>query len=66
MKSLLECAKELFGLEEYECSSVNEHAGGRNLVYICSKDGKKRYVFRISGLSDRCEEDYLAETEFVK
>ena len=66
MKSLLECVKELFGLKNYECSPVNEHEGGRNLVYICSKDGEKQYVLRISGLGDRCEEDYLAETEFVR
>ncbi len=66
MKSLLECAKELFGLKNYECSPVNEHEGGRNLVYICSKDGEKKFVLRISGLSDRCEEEYLAETEFVR
>ena len=65
MKSLLERAKELFGLEDYECSPVNEHEGGRNLVYVCCKDGEKQYVLRISGLGDRCEEDYLAETEFV-
>lgn len=66
MKSLLGCAKELFGLEGYECSPVNEHEGGRNLVYVCSKDGEKQYVLRISGMEDRCEEDYLAETEFVR
>jgi len=65
LKSLLERAKELFGLEDYECSPVNEHEGGRNLVYVCCKDGEKQYVLRISGLGDRCEEDYLAETEFV-
>ena len=66
MKSLLERAKELFELDGYECSPVNEHEGGRNSVYVCSKDEEKQYVLRISGLSDRCEEDYLAETEFVR
>ena len=46
MKSLLERAKELFGLEDYECSPVNEHEGGRNLVYVCCKDGEKQYVLK--------------------
>ena len=62
MKSLLENVKELFKLDGYDCSPVNEHEGGRNLVYICSKDGEKQYVLRISGLGDRSEEEYLAET----
>ena len=66
MKSLLERAKELFELDGYECSPVNEHEGGRNSVYVCSMDEEKQYVLRISGLSDRCEEDYLAETEYVR
>lgn len=65
MKSVLECAKLLYELEGYECSPVSEHEGGRNLVYVCSKDGEKKYVLRISGLGDRAEEEYLAETEFV-
>lgn len=50
MKNLLERAKELFELEGYECSPVNEHEGGRNSVYVCSKDEEKQYVLRISGL----------------
>lgn len=66
MKNLLEHAMELFALEGYECSPVNEHEGGRNLVYVCSKNGENQYVLRISGLGDRREEDYLAETEFVR
>ncbi len=65
MKGILECAKNVFELEGYECNPVSEHEGGRNLVYVCSKDGEKKYVLRISGLGDRAEEEYLAETEFV-
>lgn len=65
MKSILEYVKNVFELEGYECSPVNEHEGGRNLVYVCSKEGEKKYVLRISGLGDRAEEEYLAETEFV-
>ena len=52
MKNLLEHAMELFALEGYECSPVNEHEGGRNLVYVCSKNGENQYVLRISGLGD--------------
>ena len=43
---------------------VAGHYGGRNLIYICSKEESK-YALRISPLNDRTEEDYLAETEFV-
>ena len=57
MKNLLECARELFGLEGYECNPVSEHEGGRNLVYVCCKDGEKKFVLRVSGLGDRTEED---------
>ena len=33
---------------------------------IVSRNGEKQYVLRISTLGDRGEEDYLAETEFVR
>ena len=66
MKSLLETAKALFALEGYECSPVSGHEGGRNLIYVCRREGENRYVLRVSALGDRPEEDYLAETEFVR
>ena len=56
----------LYRLEDYDLRPVPGHEGGRNQVYICSKNGEKRYVLRISALGDRTEEDYLAETEFVR
>ena len=56
----------LYGLEDFDLRPVSGHEGGRNLVYICSLNGEKRYVLRISALGDRTEEDYLAETEFVR
>ena len=59
-------AKELYALDNYELRPVPGHEGGRNLVYICSRNGEKKYVLRISALGDRTEEDYLAETEFVR
>ena len=31
-----------------------------------SRSGEKQYVLRISALGDRSENDYLAETEFVR
>ena len=66
MKGILEYAKELYVLEDYDVTQVAGHDGGRNLVYVCSKDGDNKYVLRISSLGDRKESDYLAETEFVR
>ena len=66
MKEILEQAKKLYGLTNYEIVQVAGHEGGRNLVYICSKDGENKYVLRISALGDRKETDFLAETEFVR
>lgn len=63
---LFDKAKELFSLNDYECFQVAGHEGGRNLVYVCSKDGEKEYVLRMSALGDRDETEYLAETEFVR
>ena len=63
---LLKQAAALYGLEEYEFAAVPGHEGGRNHIFICRKDGENRYILRISTLEDRAEEDYLAETEFVR
>ena len=65
MSNILEKAKSLYGLENYEFNQVAGHDGGRNCVFVCSNDGDNKYVLRISGLGDRTEEEYLAETEFV-
>jgi Ser/Thr protein kinase RdoA (MazF antagonist) len=61
-----EKARKLYALDNFELCPVPGHEGGRNLVYICSLKGEKRYVLRISALGDRTEEDYLAETEFIR
>ena len=66
MSKILEAAKALFALEDCECLPVPGHEGGRNLIYICRRDGENRYALRISALEDRSEEDYLAETEFIR
>ena len=56
---------ELYRLEGYDFTAVPGHEGGRNGIFVCRKDGENRYILRVSGLGDRTEEDYLAETEFV-
>ena len=63
---MTEKAKALYLLNGYEFHPIPGHEGGRNLVYVCSLNGEKRYVLRISALGDRTEEDYLAETEFIR
>lgn len=66
MEKIFNKAKELFSLDEYDFFKVPGHDGGRNIVYICIRDGEKKSVLRISLLDDRSEKDFLAETEFVK
>ncbi len=63
---MTEKAQKLYGLDKYELEPVPCHEGGRNRVYICSLNEEKRYVLRISVLDDRTEEEYLAETEFIR
>ena len=61
----LKQAAALYRLDGFDLKAVAGHEGGRNILYVCSRDGENRYVLRISMLGDRSEEDYLAETEFV-
>ena len=61
----IEQAVSLFSLKDYDFHELEGHEGGRNQIFICSKDGEKRFVLRISATADRTEKDYLAETEFV-
>lgn len=61
----LEKAKQLYDLGGYEISEAAGHEGGRNRVFICSKNGKPDRVLRLSPLGDRKKDDYLAEAEFV-
>ena len=65
-KEILEAAKRLYALERYAFTAVSKHEGGRNQLYVCRKDGENKYVLRVSALGDRREEDYLAETEFIR
>ena len=66
MKRILEQAICLYALEGCTFTPVSGHEGGRNRIVTVSRNGKKQYILRISALGDRSEEDYLAETEFVR
>ncbi len=61
----LEQAVKLFSLQNYDCREIEDHEGGRNKIFVCSKGGEKKFVLRISAMGDRSENDYLAESEFV-
>ena len=66
MNRILEQVKALYPLEDCTFTEVSGHEGGRNQIVIVSRGGEKQYVLRISALGDRSENDYLAETEFVR
>ena len=65
MKQILEQTKHLYDLADCSFTTVPGHEGGRNRIFIVSRDGIKRFVLRISDIGDRNENEYLAETEFV-
>ncbi|MCH1624465.1 phosphotransferase enzyme family protein [Ferdinandcohnia quinoae] len=56
----------LYGLEDYQIELISPHEGGRNIVYICEKEGSKSKILRISYLNDRHLEDYLGELEYIR
>ncbi len=66
MNRILEQVKALYPLKDCTFTEVSGHEGGRNTIVIVSRGGEKQYVLRISALGDRSENDYLAETEFVR
>lgn len=66
MQQVLEQAKHLFALEDCTFIPASGHEGGRNRIFIVSRNGNKQYVLRISDIGDRIRNDYLAETEFVR
>ncbi|MGE7924055.1 hypothetical protein ACQKND_12780 [Viridibacillus arvi] len=57
---------ELYELEGYETSLINAHAGGRNVVYNCEKEGASAKILRIAFLNDRSREDLLGEVEYIQ
>jgi len=63
---LLPTISKLYGLTNYTYTPIDAHDGGRNLVYNCTKAGETEKILRISFLSDRHKEDFLAETEYIR
>ncbi len=63
---LLPAITDLYGLSDYKITIVEEHEGGRNLVYRCENADKGDKIIRISFLPDRTTEDFLSELEFVR
>ena len=66
MNNILEQVKSIYNIEDYTFTPVSGHEGGRNRIVIVSRNGENQYILRISDLDDRNENDYLAETEFVR
>ena len=64
--SILEEVKPLYALEDCAFTQASKHEGGRNHIFIVRRKGENIGVLRLSSLGDRTEEDYLAETEFVR
>lgn len=56
---------ELYTLKDWKIREIEQHIGGRNLVYACEKAGAQRKIIRISYLGDRTRADFLAEAEYV-
>ena len=65
MNDYIEKAGQLYNLCDYEISEVAGHEGGRNLIYICKRNGIPKCVLRFSLLGDKAQDDYLAEAEFI-
>jgi len=63
--NLTKTIKDLYQLKNYQFKKVESHFGGRNIVYICSKEEQKEFVIRISNTNDRLYQQYQAECEFV-
>ncbi len=66
MNGILEQAKNLYSLTECILVPVERHEDGRNQLFIVRRNGENQYILRVSALGDRTEEDYLAETSFVR
>ena len=66
MNGILEQAKNLYSLTECVLVPVERHEDGRNQLFIVRRNGENQYVLRVSALGDRTEENYLAETSFVR
>lgn len=65
-ENILPVVIEKYCLSGYTVEPLNSHEGGRNVVYVCSKEGDESYILRVSYQNDRSREDYLAELEYVR
>lgn len=63
---LLSRISKLYDLAGYEIMPIEAHEGGRNVVYICEKEGADAIIIRISFEKDRNKEQLLGELEFVR
>ena len=66
MDSYLEKAKQLYEINDHDLREVSGQDRGRNLVYICHRNGEPEFVLRLSMPGDRKAQDYLAAAEFVR
>lgn len=63
---LLTLATARYNLTGYSFTPLNAHEGGRNLLYLCQKEGAEDRILRIIFLKDRSREDVLAEVAFIR
>ena len=59
LHQIIEQAQKLYPLEGCILTPVSGHEGGRNRIFIVSRNGIKQYVLRISDIGDRSEADYI-------
>jgi Ser/Thr protein kinase RdoA (MazF antagonist) len=64
--NILPVVIEKYHLSGYTVEPINSHEGGRNVVYVCDKEGDESYILRVSYQNDRSREDYLAELEYIR
>ncbi len=65
-ENILPVVIEKYRLSGYTVEPLNYQEGGRNVVYVCDKEGDESYILRVSYQNDRSREDYLAELEYVR
>lgn len=63
---ILRYAEAAYSLSGFPHRRVEAHEGGRNVIYIYERPNGRKQVLRFSLLNDRTEDEYLAETEFIR
>ncbi|MFB9324639.1 phosphotransferase enzyme family protein [Paenibacillus aurantiacus] len=56
----------MYGLEGCDIKLVPAHAGGRNVVYTCEREGADARILRIAFLKDRSREQLRGEVEYIR